>query len=284
MDNNSKITLAEKCEAMKASTNYIVEPNTYLILHLDGRGFSKRIKKVFKRPFDEKFVDAMNETMLYLLKNIQGALIGYVQSDEITIILSDKSDDQTKLLSPFFNYRLNKIQSISASMCGAKFNRIMFSYLLDEVFSEAFDTIGCQTRVNEICNTAPLYSFDCKAFPAKEYNDAYCWLLYRKRDCIKNSCSQVAQTYIPHKKLVGLHSEERIELLKKEKGIDWYEDYPDGLKYGRFGVYTNKTLKNEDDIEYERNVWELKEGKLINDGDFKDYIINQIRRREIKTE
>jgi len=276
----SKQTLKEKCEAMKASTNYIIEPDTYVVLHLDGRGFSHRVKKVFQRPFDEKFVYAMDETMKYLMANIQGSLIGYAQSDEISIILSDKTQDPNVKASPFFGYRLNKIQSICASMCGAKFNRIMLTRLLMEIP----DGLSYGT-VKEICDNAPLYSFDCKAFPAKDVNDAYAWLLYRQHDCVKNSRAQVAQYYLPHKALVGLTSEQQIELLKEQKGVDWNTDFREGLKYGRYCIYKKKMMagtnpKSGETIEFERSFWDIEEGRPINDGDFKEFVLSNIARRE----
>ena len=276
----SQQTLKEKCEAMKASTNYIIEPDTYVVLHLDGRGFSHRVKKVFQRPFDEKFVYAMDETMKYLMANIQGSLIGYAQSDEISIILSDKTQDPNVKASPFFGYRLNKIQSICASMCGAKFNRIMLTRLLMEIPDGlSYDT------VKEICDNAPLYSFDCKAFPAKDVNDAYAWLLYRQHDCVKNSRAQVAQYYLPHKALVGLTSEQQIELLKEQKGVDWNTDFREGLKYGRYCIYKKKMMagtnpKSGETIEFERSFWDIEEGRPIDDGDFKEFIMSNIARRE----
>jgi tRNA(His) 5'-end guanylyltransferase len=280
----SKQTLKEKCEAMKASTNYIIEPDTYVVLHLDGRGFSHRVKKVFQRPFDEKFVHAMDKTMKYLMANIQGSLIGYAQSDEINIILSDKTQDPNVKASPFFGYRLNKIQSICASMCGAKFNRIMLKYLLDGI-DEGLSPEEYVYTVDEICDNAPLYSFDCKAFPAKDVNDAYAWLLYRQHDCVKNSRAQVAQYYLPHKALVGLTSEQQIERLKEQKGVDWNTDFRDGLKYGRYCIYKKKMMvgtnpKSGEATEFERSFWDIEEGQPIDSGDFKEFIMSSITRHE----
>ena len=76
---------------------------------LDGRSFSKMVKNKFELPFDDNFIDMMNETAKYICKKIQGALFAYVQSDEISILLSDKGDT-------FFGGRLNKMQSIIASI------------------------------------------------------------------------------------------------------------------------------------------------------------------------
>ena len=274
----SKQTLKEKCEAMKASTNYTIESDTYVVLHLDGKNFSTMAKKYFRRPFDYDVICAMDETMQYLMANIQGALVGYTQSDEITVIMSDKSSDPNVKTSPFFGYRLNKIQSICASMCGAKFNRIMFKNQMDMI-QGCMLTEDYKKRLDEIYENAPLYVFDCKAFPAKEANDAYAWLLYRQRDCIRNSRAQLAQHYIPHKALQGLTSDQQIALLKDQKGIDWHTDFGDGIKYGRYCVHKVQCVSGVNG-EYTRGFWEIIDAKPADNTDFKECIMSNITRHE----
>ena len=71
------------------------------------------------------------------------------------------------------------------------------------------------------------------------YNDAFAWLLYRQNDCIKNSKQQAAQTYINHKELNKMVTDDQISLLKEKTGIDWESDYDNGKKYGRL-IYKEK--------------------------------------------
>lgn len=59
-----------------------------VLLRLDGCHFHSFAKK-FKRPFDEILIKTMQETTKYLCEHIQGATIGYTESDEITILLVD---------------------------------------------------------------------------------------------------------------------------------------------------------------------------------------------------
>ena len=70
-------TLKEKCEYYRGLGDYRLLPNSYVVIMLDGRSFSKKVKNKFDKPFDRKFVEAMNETMKYLCENIQGAMFGY---------------------------------------------------------------------------------------------------------------------------------------------------------------------------------------------------------------
>ena len=38
---------------------------------LDGRGFSKTVKRLFRQPFDNAFMDMMNGVAKYLCENVQ---------------------------------------------------------------------------------------------------------------------------------------------------------------------------------------------------------------------
>ena len=92
---------------------------TPVIIRLDGKAFHS-FTKGFKRPYDEIFHEAMNETLRYLCKNIQGCKIGYTQSDEISILLTDYATLET---DAWFDYEVQKICSISASMATMAFNK-----------------------------------------------------------------------------------------------------------------------------------------------------------------
>ena len=95
--------LKEKCEYFRSLTDYRLVPNSYVIAFLDGRSFSKLIKNKYKKPFDEQFMTMMNETAKYLVQNIQGAKFAYVQSDEISILITDFDTPTTDAL---FGYRI----------------------------------------------------------------------------------------------------------------------------------------------------------------------------------
>ena len=48
----------------------------------------------------------MNETMMYLCKNIMGCKLGYTQSDEITLVLTDYD---TLTTEAWFDYGVQKM-------------------------------------------------------------------------------------------------------------------------------------------------------------------------------
>lgn len=58
------------------------------IIRLDGKAFHT-FTKGMEKPFDPVLTQAMQETMKYLCENIQGCVLGYTQSDEITLVLTD---------------------------------------------------------------------------------------------------------------------------------------------------------------------------------------------------
>lgn len=267
--------LKDKCEYFRSLSDYKLVPNSYVIIMLDGRSFSKMIKNKYKKPFDEIFIDMMNETAKYLLQNVQGAKFAYVQSDEISILVTDFD---TPITDSLFGYRLCKIQSICAAMAASKFNQLVLQNTFKE-YNLAHGTLSIESDefpyddFYSMVEGQKLVEFDCKAWAVPDYNTAFCHFLWRQNDCIRNSKQQAAQTYISHKDLTGLDADEQIGLLMERENIDWNTAYNDGEKYGRL-VYKEKRLfKNlvvdtetrglagtdatfMKEQEYIRNVWE----------------------------
>ena len=99
-------------------------PRTYLtkripvIIRLDGKAFHT-FTKGMKRPFDEILIKTMQDTAKYLCENIQGVKLAYTQSDEITLLLTDFEDINTQ---GWFDYNIQKMVSVSASMATLAFN------------------------------------------------------------------------------------------------------------------------------------------------------------------
>lgn len=261
--------LKEKCEYYRSLTDYKILPNSNIIIMLDGHSFSKKVKKAFKRPFDDVFIDAMNKTAQYLCESIQGVKIAYVQSDEISILVTDYD---TPMTDSYFGYRLCKIQSIAAGMASAYFTKLMIGNIIRKKVAEADrnrkdnygNTSAAEDRkeidFEKIVDNAPLYDFDCKAWAVPNENDAYAWFLYRQIDCVRNSRQQAAQAYLSHKKLMGLSAEKQAELLKAETGIDWATAYEQGKRYGRFiykeNEHISKILPNGEEVAFVRNTWQ----------------------------
>lgn len=258
--------LEDKCQYYRGLTDYRLLPNRDILVMLDGKNFSKLIKNNFKKPFDDDFIDMMNKTAQFLCENVQGCKFAYTQSDEISLLITDYETTETDTL---FGGRLCKIQSILASLATSEFNR---QFILYNIYHGDKRNIGAGDCV-DIIEKMKMAQFDCKAWVVPSQNDAFAWFLYRQLDCVKNSKQQTAQTYLPHKQLVGHNADEQIQMVAEKNGIDWYA-FDNKYKYGRFVYKVEKqmttTLPSGETIEYTRNkftpvgAWDLttEEGKI----------------------
>jgi tRNA(His) 5'-end guanylyltransferase len=175
-----------------------------VICRLDGRSFHNYTKGC-ARPIDENLVSCMNETAIYLCHNIQGTKIAYVQSDEISLLITN---DETNETQPFVGNCLPKIVSLSAGMASAYFTSIS-----DRIFGKQ-----------------KLAVFDSRAFvlPINEVNN---YMIWRQNDATRNSVSSLAQSLYSHKALHGKRNAELQELIW-QKGINW-DKLPTTQKRGR---------------------------------------------------
>ena len=247
-------SLKDKCEYFRSLTDYKLLPNSYVIAMLDGRSFSKLIKNKYKKPFDERFMGYMNSVAEYLCKNIQGAKLAYVQSDEISILITDFDSPETD--SPF-GYRICKLQSILASMASGKFNQLVAIDALKDSRQD-YENLPFSDPW-ECVELMKLAEFDCKVWNAPDWNTAFCHFLWRQNDCTRNSKQQAAQTYLPHNELMGRNTDKQIELLKEKCCIDW-NDYSDGEKYGRLIYREQEVFVDEvSGLDYVRNLWKTHE-------------------------
>jgi hypothetical protein len=247
-------SLKEKYNFYRNLTDYRLLPNGYIMVMLDGRSFSKKIKNNFKRPFDKTFINLMNETAKYVCEKVSGCKLAYVQSDEINLVLYDNFEKD-----PFFGNRLCKLQSIIASIATSKFNQLAIIEALKDNNCPKDDVI------NMIANSS-LYEFDCKVWNVPNVNDAFAGILYRQNDCIRNSKEAVAQNYFSHKTLQGKKTEEQIELVKEFFGVNWYNYFTRGEQYGRLIIRRKiKYLPLGENLStYERDEWNILEALPFN--------------------
>ena len=222
---STDLTLKERMKYLQWLRDYKLDKDSYILCHIDGRAFSKMIKKRFKLPFDDDFMQMMDETAAYVCENVHGAKCAYVQSDEITIVITSFKYEGDELIngSAFFDYRLCKLQSIIASLATAKFNQLYTLRMINEDSDKSI-----KQQINEI----PLIQFDCKCWDVNTYDDMFAWFKFRQNDCIRNSKQQFAQAYCSHKDLLNKNSDEQIEYCYLKTGNDW-NTLNGKYKYGR---------------------------------------------------
>lgn len=133
MDNSD---LAKRMKEYEAVSKTRLMKRTPVVLRLDGKAFHT-FTRSFQKPFDEVLIKTMQETMKYLCENIQGCVLGYTQSDEITLVLIDYKKFNT---ASWFDYEVQKMCSIAASMATMAFNKRFLENYLDYIAVLSLDT------------------------------------------------------------------------------------------------------------------------------------------------
>lgn len=206
--------------------NYENRSKTYLvrrmpvIIRLDGKAFHT-FTRGLKKPYDEIFHNTMNQTMKYLCENIQGCKLGYTQSDEITLLLTDYD---TLTTDAWFDYSVQKMCSVAASMATLAFNqylRINFNDvdLLEELeyAKTLFEKFDCA-----------MFDARCFNIPTEEVTNCFIW---RQQDATRNAIQMLGQCNFPHKELQGKSCNDIQDMLMLQKGIN-FNDMPTEFKRG----------------------------------------------------
>lgn len=213
---------------------------TPVIIRLDGKAFHT-FTRGFQKPFDEILIKTMQETTKYLCENIQGCVLGYTQSDEITLVLVDYKKLNS---SAWFDYEIMKMCSIAASMATMTFNKFFVKnteefYHQNTIFKEYDDysaEIAFNTPENEKMYSVYLNAiekgamFDARVFniPKEEVTNCIYW---RQLDATRNSIQMVGQANFSHKELQNKPCNMIQDMLMTQKGINW-NDLPTYQKRG----------------------------------------------------
>lgn len=237
---------------VRIKTFYEQIPKTKLMrrcpvaLRIDGKSFHT-FTRGFQKPFDEVLIKSMQETMKYLCENIQGCVLGYTQSDEITLILVDYK----KLTSSaWFDYEVQKICSIAASMATMAFNKFFEKYVDEYRFSK-WDGVSkyedgtwgyIQTLLNAVDKGA-MFDARCFNIPKEEVTNLVYW---RQLDASRNSIQMVGQANFSHKELQNKSCNDIQDMLMTQKGINW-NDLPIYQKRGSCCV-RNKIIISTDGV------------------------------------
>lgn len=181
---------------------------TPVIIRLDGKAFHT-FTRGFKKPFDDILIEAMQQTMLTLCKEIQGCVLGYTQSDEITLVLTDYKNLET---AAWFDYDIQKVCSVSASIATLAFNKCFLKEMMQ-------NKVGLANSVHfQAWTKGALFDSRCFNIPKEEVTNCILW---RQQDAIRNSINSVGQANFSHKELQGLSTDQVLKKLLEEKQIDW---------------------------------------------------------------
>ena len=197
-----------------AEAGRMLMPRLPVMIRCDGKAFHTFCRGL-KRPYDERLSSLMAATTKFLVEQTN-ALIGYTQSDEISLVLH--TDEPNAQL--YFDGRIQKLTSVIASMATMYFNKHLATSL-----PERADNVAL---------------FDCRVWNVPTLEEAANCILWRELDATKNSISMAAQAYFSHKELQGKHGADMQEMLFKKKKINW-NNYPPFFKRG---VYVRRVTKS----------------------------------------
>lgn len=221
--------LAERMKGYEKRNRYYLQRRMPVILRLDMRA-GHSFTKGFERPFDEIFIKSMQETAKYLCENIQNCKLSYQQSDEITLLLVDYDKLNTDC---FFDYRVDKLCSIAASMATMAFNRAFEKNVEDEshVFTDEWlddENFNPNYKNKELrslwlvhkkaVNKGAMFDARCFNIPKEEVTNLVYW---RQLDASRNSIQMVGQANFSHKELQNKSCNDIQDMLMTQKDINW---------------------------------------------------------------
>lgn len=261
--------LAKRMKKYESVTKTRLTNKVPCIIRLDGRSFHT-FTKGFKKPFDEILIKTMQQTMKYLCENIQGCVLGYTQSDEITLVIIDYK----KLTSDaWFDYEVQKMCSISASMATMAFNKYFYEYSKDilrrinNAFTCTLEEHNYATTLAKSIEKGAMFDARCFNIPKEEVANVIYW---RQLDASRNSIQMLGQSNFSHKELQNKSCNQIQDMLMIEKGINW-NNIP---TYQKRGSCCIKKLLQDDikNVDFQRTRWIIDKEIPIFKGEGRKYI------------
>lgn len=225
-----KDSLGDRMKTYEAVSRFYLTRRMPVIIRLDGKAFHT-FTRGMKKPCDPILTKTMQKTMKALCENIQGCVLGYTQSDEITLVLVDY---QTIDSCAWFDNQVQKMASVSASMATMYFNKF-FREEFDELVED--QSMAWNVSEDEYKYADTLYTkldkamFDARVFNLPREEVINC-LIWRQQDATRNSIQAAGQYYFSHKELQGKTCNDIQDMLFLKKGVNWSEDYATVFKRG----------------------------------------------------
>lgn len=192
-------------------TRMFLPRRTYTIIRVDGKAFHTYTRGL-KEPFDDEMMRDMDDTAISLCKQIQGSKFAFVQSDEISILLTDFDEINT---DAWFDGNIQKMASVSASLATGWFNAM---------------------RHARDISPDKIAFFDARVFTIPSKIEVENYFIWRQQDTTRNSIQSVAQSLYSHKQLEGKNGNDLQEMIHA-KGLNW-NDLEPKYKRGRMIVKT----------------------------------------------
>jgi tRNA(His) 5'-end guanylyltransferase len=199
-----------------------------VIIRIDGKAFHT-FTRGMNKPFDDILINAMQETTKYLCQHVQGCKLGYTQSDEISLLVTDYDTLDT---DAWFEYEVQKMCSVAASIATMAFNYYFEKYFDQKFGDEAICDVLLTSKDKKIkrhagfshlfSDTPNMAMFDARCFnlPKEEVANYFYW---RQVDAMRNSVNMVGQAHFSPKEMNGKSVFEVRKMLEDIK--DNWENY-----------------------------------------------------------
>lgn len=287
-----KTNLSTRMKRYEAVSKNYLTCRTPVIVRIDGRAFHTFVQD-FVKPFDTVLMKSMEETMRYLCENIPGCVLGYKQSDEISLVLVDYQNLDSEA---WFNYNVQKMCSVTASMATMIFNKMLrdevnqfFAYCMDHIIFDTGSSVphplkiyqtpeGTQIDEDNLRNLMSVYKLAIASgamFDARVFNipkeDVMNYLVWRQKDAINNGIQMVGQASFTQDELNDCDINKIKAMLLSKKNIDW-NDFADECKYG---VCCKKMISSKNSDVENKLTWEFdKHPPIFNeDTDYVDSLV-----------
>jgi tRNA(His) 5'-end guanylyltransferase len=210
-------------------------------------------------------------------------VLGYTQSDEITLILVDY---QTLTTEAWFDYRVEKLCSVPASMATMAFNKFLNKNVVNYTFSIAgeearygktewtYEDEYLKTLMKAVDKGA-IFDARCFNIPKEEVTNLIYW---RQLDASCNSVQMVGQAYFSQKELQDKSCSDIQDMLMT-KGVNW-NDLPTYQKRGSCCVKNKIVIESNGitadvylrDTSKSANKWIIDTNIPIFKGEGREYI------------
>jgi tRNA(His) 5'-end guanylyltransferase len=199
--------LSIRMKAYEHTTRQIMPRRSYTITRVDGRAFRTLLRNA-QSPVDYHVLDLMGEVARSLCMDISGAVLGYVQSDEVSVLSTDFDTVRTQ---PHFGGVVQKLASTAAATATAAWHQALNDM-----------------SPPEWCGA----TFDGRVFQIPDQVEVVNYFLWRQRDAKRNALQLVARHYASHAELQGMNTD-RIHRLLAENHI-LFGDFPESVRRGRY--------------------------------------------------
>ena len=213
-------------KSYERETNIVLNKKVPVIGRVDGKCFSKftkSLKKSADSPWSSEFIYAMTTAATAACKEIQGCKMAYVQSDEISFLITDTSSVNSEA---YHGYKMRKMDSIVASTVTVEFFGALVSKIPGMIEARPkFDARFWNLSTDEIVN----------------------YFIYRQQDAVRNSVQMLARHHFSHKDCCN-KSVIQLKDMLQNKGIVWKDI---DIYCQRGAAIVNKTF--EETLTYSRN-------------------------------